>query len=64
VEVMQRELQDLAPILERTSKEVEDMMVVIAADKQEAGAYACRVCLCGGSGEMSKVAGVLNCEKF
>ena len=33
---MQRELQDLQPILARTAKEVEDMMVVITNDKREA----------------------------
>ena len=36
VEVMQRELQDLQPILAKTAKEVEDMMVVITNDKKEA----------------------------
>lgn len=36
VEVMQRELQDLQPILARTSQEVEEMMVVITNDKREA----------------------------
>jgi len=40
VEVMQRELKDLQPILARTSQEVEDMMVVITNDKKEAGACA------------------------
>jgi hypothetical protein len=39
VEVMQHELQELAPILERTSREVEDMMVVITNDKKEAGGW-------------------------
>ncbi len=39
VEVMQHELQDLQPILARTSQEVEDMMVVITNDKREAGAW-------------------------
>ena len=34
VEVMQRELQDLQPILAHTAKEVEDMMVVIHNDKK------------------------------
>jgi dynein heavy chain len=33
---MQHELQDLQPILARTSQEVEDMMVVITNDKREA----------------------------
>ena len=37
VEVMQRELKGLQPILARTSQEVEDMMVVITNDKKEAG---------------------------
>lgn len=37
VEVMQAELRDLQPILEKTSREVEDMMVVITNDKKEAG---------------------------
>ncbi len=37
VEVMQTELKDLQPILEKTSKEVEEMMVVITNDKREAG---------------------------
>lgn len=36
VEVMQKELQDLQPILAKTSQEVEDMMVVITNDKREA----------------------------
>ncbi|WIA31960.1 hypothetical protein OEZ86_002815 [Tetradesmus obliquus] len=36
VEVMQRELQELQPVLAATAKEVEDMMVVIAHDKEEA----------------------------
>lgn len=57
VEVMQRELKGLQPILARTSQEVEDMMVVITNDKKEAGTcvrvdvhaspclYA-RVCVC------------------
>ncbi len=33
---MQKELQDLQPILARTAKEVEEMMVVITNDKREA----------------------------
>ncbi|GLI62391.1 hypothetical protein VaNZ11_005010 [Volvox africanus] len=36
VEVMQKELQDLQPVLAATAKEVEDMMVVITNDKKEA----------------------------
>ncbi|KXZ54227.1 hypothetical protein GPECTOR_5g319 [Gonium pectorale] len=36
VEVMQRELQDLQPVLAATAREVEDMMVVITNDKKEA----------------------------
>jgi hypothetical protein len=40
VEVMQRELKGLQPILARTSQETEDMMVVITNDKKEAGAWA------------------------
>ncbi|KAF5829736.1 dynein heavy chain and region D6 of dynein motor-domain-containing protein [Dunaliella salina] len=36
VEVMQRELKGLQPILARTSQEVDDMMVVITNDKKEA----------------------------
>ncbi len=35
---MQAELKDLQPILEKTSVEVENMMVIIANDKKEAGA--------------------------
>ncbi len=36
VEVMQKELQELQPVLAATAKEVEDMMVVITNDKKEA----------------------------
>lgn len=36
VEVMQHELQELQPVLAATGKEVEDMMHVIAHDKEEA----------------------------
>ena len=36
VEVMQAELVDLQPVLERTAKDVEAMMISIAADKEEA----------------------------
>lgn len=38
VEEMQRELQQLQPVLAATAKEVEDMMLVIAHDKEEAAA--------------------------
>lgn len=41
---MQKELQDLQPILEKTSEEVEEMMVVITNDKKEAGEWReCKV---------------------
>jgi len=36
VEVMQAELTDLQPVLEKTAKDVEAMMISIAADKEEA----------------------------
>lgn len=36
VEVMQRELQELQPVLVATRQEVEDMMIVITHDKKEA----------------------------
>eukprot|EP00879_Flechtneria_rotunda_P027297 GHRR01029240.1.p2 GENE.GHRR01029240.1~~GHRR01029240.1.p2 ORF type:complete len:138 (+),score=59.68 GHRR01029240.1:1121-1534(+) len=36
VEVMQHELQELQPVLATTAKEVEEMMVVIAHDKEDA----------------------------
>ncbi|KAK9803422.1 hypothetical protein WJX72_010826 [[Myrmecia] bisecta] len=36
VEVMQKELQQLQPVLEQTAQEVEAMMVTITADKKEA----------------------------
>ncbi|KAG2439747.1 hypothetical protein HYH02_010624 [Chlamydomonas schloesseri] len=36
VEIMQKELQELQPVLAATAKEVEDMMVVITNDKKEA----------------------------
>lgn len=35
VEVMQRELKELQPVLASTAAEVESMMITIAADKQE-----------------------------
>ncbi|CAG9466771.1 unnamed protein product [Pedinophyceae sp. YPF-701] len=36
VQVMQKELEDLQPVLLKTSQEVEDLMVVITHDKKEA----------------------------
>ena len=36
VEVMQKELQELQPVLVQTRQEVEDMMVVITHDRKEA----------------------------
>jgi dynein heavy chain len=43
VEVMQKELQDLQPVLTSTAEEVERMMTVIAADKEEAAVTKAKV---------------------
>jgi dynein heavy chain len=43
VEVMQRELQELQPVLATTAAEVETMMQVIASDKEEAAITKAKV---------------------